>query len=45
MSMVTKAIAVIFVLILAFDLYGRWTGKGFSLNVLGQNPIGALANQ
>lgn len=44
MTMLAKAVAVLFVLIIGLDLYGRWTGKSFTFNLLGSNPIGALLN-
>lgn len=44
MSMLERAVAVLFVLVIALDLYGRWTGKGFTLNLLGSNQIGSILN-
>ena len=44
MSGQQKALAIFVVLVVGLFLYGRWTGKSFSLQLLGQNQLGASVN-
>jgi hypothetical protein len=35
-----KAALIFLALMVGLDLFGRWTGRSFSLNLLGQNQLG-----
>ena len=45
MTGLEKAALIFLVVLVGLDLFGRWTGRSFSLDLLHPNQIGGTINQ